>query len=909
MDKKSRGHDYVSLENGDCLSKMPAATAEQLNIAKVLSRPGDDVDLRQYVAQLQELTKCTEDQAVTALYDCENNLERAVELLLDKFRCGIEEEWHTTGRKPRTKHTPNNEAEDHAPDAANSSERSKKTSKKDADANEMLVNGELSGSSLIDAKGADSDSSPHKDVRGRKSNSENAENDRRADRLARPRGGARISTANSTRDHRTRTSANSESDGWDPYTEYGEWGGESIEVVNSNASIARGFQEEAALPEELFIDIDNTNKKASSDEPSAITPVPVPETQPSPQLLSSIKKDSLFLKQAQSKPPPPAFTHFPDICVFIVPKALPQVSSQLRFKFAGELHPPLLHPAKMSGLHHDHPAAQLNEMAQTNGHKGGSSEISEDYTQYNTSSPPKSPAAVYDLNKTPVGSNLIESSNEAGDKTEAGNTSFSGNHFQAPVTQKSATSFANAQKQQSDSNYPSGTSGSQQGYLDQSFKNYILDALPGEMNKLSVAESSSQSAKPAQFNLQSPAQGQQPINTGFTHAQGNAGNAMQPQMSKMPLSHISTHAPVHPTQQAIASRTPQSHQQPAATMPPGMPHFINQFATPAYHMFNLPGNSSNPTPLIDLDQLQLLQQHQRILYDIQLQQQAATTAQSLLTSTADGSSTSHVTAPNAGIRPDMLAQLGHAPPMMTPGHPYFPYPGFVLMNGYNAFFNQQQQAQASQDGSQAQGSGHCGSPITQHQPQPTNSVPSYSSLKGVNTSVNAYEDLLDLKYDPAKQVGFKNNSNQPSYESFQGQVSTENVGSKLSSTTHSAGAVMTQGYSTGAGNTHPHFSPQFYPPAAPYLTAAAVAAAAVAAASAQQQQVSNSGGGPSAGNSSQSNTGNSTGSSGVGAQPQGGSGAANQMHLSGSAGQAMVLGPTGTAGMHHHQRSAMSHQH
>ncbi|CAH8532855.1 unnamed protein product [Schistosoma mattheei] len=93
---KVNNHELVDNGHTSYFSKMPPATAEQLTIAKVLSRPDNDVNIRCYVVQLQELTECTEDQAVTALYDCENNIERAVELVLDQFRCGATEEWHTT---------------------------------------------------------------------------------------------------------------------------------------------------------------------------------------------------------------------------------------------------------------------------------------------------------------------------------------------------------------------------------------------------------------------------------------------------------------------------------------------------------------------------------------------------------------------------------------------------------------------------------------------------------------------------------------------------------------------------------------------------------------------------------------------------------------------------------------------
>ena len=42
--------------------------------------------------------------------------------------------------------------------------------------------------------------------------------------------------------------------GWDPYADYGEWEGEPIEIINSNASIAMGMEEAASLETDIFQD-------------------------------------------------------------------------------------------------------------------------------------------------------------------------------------------------------------------------------------------------------------------------------------------------------------------------------------------------------------------------------------------------------------------------------------------------------------------------------------------------------------------------------------------------------------------------------------------------------------------------------------------------------------------------------
>ncbi|KAG5446268.1 hypothetical protein CSKR_110310 [Clonorchis sinensis] len=716
---------------------------------------------------------------------------------------------------------------------------------------------------------------------------------------------------------------------WDPYTEYGEWGGEAIEVINSNASISRGLQEEVVLPDELLVDTDAHDMKyVRISNLTLLTRAPLEQPvesdthsvndELSPKSISFADPDSIFVTKALSKTPPPAFTNLPDVPVFIVPEVLPKSISKWPFKFCGEscssfksILTPSLSTNPLSPKENVH---RTTQRASTCTPKAMAEIETQDYCQFVPSpSPSKSKATNFDVNKPGGARSLLENPTTSDTKAELVPTTYPTNHFQnVNVAPKVSGTFSAPQKQTPTANFGSdGTSG-QSNFLESSLKSYILDNLPSEMNKLSVSEPA-QTTKVSQYSLQTSVP-QASSSSSFSHNQGGAASSMPHSVNKAQLPHISNHASIHAAQQPTVSSASQAHQQ-TAPVPPGLPHFIGQFAPPAY-MFNLSGGSGNAPTIFDLDQFQLLQQQQRMLYDMHLQHQAATTAQSHLTSTADAPTSSksmthslpgtmgHVTAANAGIRPDMLTSaMGHAPQMMPTGHSYFPYPGFVLMNGYpNAFLNQQQQ-QSGQDAGPGQGgAGHGSSPISQHQQQPNSSAQSYSGMKSVNSG---YDDLFDMKYgDPAKQVGFKNTGN-PNYGSFQGQIpSTEVVGSKLSSSAHSTSGVLTQGFNAGSGTGQP-FSPQFYP-SAPYITAA-VAVAAAAAASAQQHQAAHAGG-PVAGSANQSNAGApSVNSSGT--QVGSGAGGSNALHASNGANQAMILGPSGSnLHAHHHQRSVMPQQ-
>ncbi|CAH8561829.1 unnamed protein product [Heterobilharzia americana] len=721
---KVTSHELVGNEHTNFLSKMPAATAEQLTIAKILSKPDADVNLRCYVVQLQELTKCSEDQAVTALYDCENNLERAVELVLDKFRCGAEEEeWHTTvSKRAKAKHsqvvtestleTPALEKKTSRPKVEKPAESNEKASKQ---------NGHMSPQINV-AKSSISNQETFK----RKSNKKrdySRPNAVSTERISVPQQPCAGDVCNNSKHLPSDRKNRIESEVWDPYADLGEWEGECIEIVNSNASIAMGLQEAVSLPQELFDD--SLNSEKDIDEESSVHADTVQNITKDPEALDA---DSLFVSTARSKPPPRAFTGKLSVPLFIAPELLPSDHFHWKPTFGG-----------------DSPGSKFSPVVSALPNSGRiSNEVDEP---------------------------LLE------------------------ATDPQSTRVANDQVDCSPKQYSFPQISQQSHANDFELKNTSLGIM---------LESSKPEEKAC--SITTVATTKDVIRYAFTTSC---------------CYYSSKH--VNPKCRFCILGKPINH------------------------------NLSNPM--------------------------------------------GHVTAANAGLRPDILTTaLGHTPQMMTPGHPYFPYPGFVLMNGYpNPFLNQQQ---PNSDSSQTQNPGQCSSPITQHQP-PSNQAQPYNNLKQLGSGVGNYEDLLDVKYgDPSKQVGFKTNSNQPTYGSFQSQaMSLDNIGGKLSSASHSNNTSLVQNFNHGNSSSHAqHFSPQFYASvsSSPYMNTVA----AVVAAAAAKHGSSNS----SAVSTNQSNlnvgvTGNQAGGTGSGQ---------NQIHLSGNPSQGIVLGNAGPS-LHHHQRASIPH--
>ncbi|VDO97077.1 unnamed protein product [Soboliphyme baturini] len=92
-------------ENVSTSAKLQAPTSEQLRIAQLLNDPKGTTDpavMREKVLKVIELTRCTESEALGALHDCDNDVEKAVDQLLEGDRQG---EWIVKeGRKSRKSH-------------------------------------------------------------------------------------------------------------------------------------------------------------------------------------------------------------------------------------------------------------------------------------------------------------------------------------------------------------------------------------------------------------------------------------------------------------------------------------------------------------------------------------------------------------------------------------------------------------------------------------------------------------------------------------------------------------------------------------------------------------------------------------------------------------------------------------
>ena len=409
------------------------------------------------------------------------------------------------------------------------------------------------------------------------------------------------------------------------------------------------------------------------------------------KMLENVDANDLFVTKAHSAVPPRAFKNIPDVPVFIVPGLIPSISTKYEPLFGGESlgsnSQRLTSLPVPSNLSSDS-AQQTAISSSLPSHIPADVDLAPSKYTYGQLSHPVQPGGFDLKNPTSALTALLETSVKDNDKRDG--TEFSNRRFDSAISSKN--SFAANHKTQQP--VPMGPGSPEQpNYLEPNLKNY-LDGLSDNITKLNVNDTVSQSSKPSQFTLQqSVTPSQQTLNS-FQH---NQNIQPMPQLNKSSLPHSSSHSSGHAIQHSAPNT--QSHQ-PAATLPPGMPHFISQFAPPAYHMFNLPGGSGATPTLFDLDHLQLIQQQQRMIYDMHIQQQAATTAQSHLTSNSDSASTSktpshnltgsigHVTAPSPGIRPDMLTPaMGHTPQMVAPGHPYFPYPGFVVMVSFEYFLS------------------------------------------------------------------------------------------------------------------------------------------------------------------------------------------------------------------------------
>lgn len=75
-------------------------TPEQMRIAQIIDGKWEDPTLKDKIKQVMDATHKTEGEAVTALYDCDNDLNRAVNLLIEG---GVSGEWETSSKKKKNR--------------------------------------------------------------------------------------------------------------------------------------------------------------------------------------------------------------------------------------------------------------------------------------------------------------------------------------------------------------------------------------------------------------------------------------------------------------------------------------------------------------------------------------------------------------------------------------------------------------------------------------------------------------------------------------------------------------------------------------------------------------------------------------------------------------------------------------
>ncbi|XP_071442079.1 protein lingerer isoform X7 [Hetaerina americana] len=75
-------------------------TAEQMRIAQIIDTRSEDPDLKDKIKQVMDATRKTEDEVCTALHDCDNDPDRAVNMLLEGMGTG---EWEMSGKKKKNR--------------------------------------------------------------------------------------------------------------------------------------------------------------------------------------------------------------------------------------------------------------------------------------------------------------------------------------------------------------------------------------------------------------------------------------------------------------------------------------------------------------------------------------------------------------------------------------------------------------------------------------------------------------------------------------------------------------------------------------------------------------------------------------------------------------------------------------
>ncbi|XP_015788121.1 ubiquitin-associated protein 2 [Tetranychus urticae] len=98
---KDRTHGSATTDRPAKVSPKQVS-AEQRRIADLMTDKTDISELQSKVEKIIELTNATRDEAVVALHDCDNELDRAIDMILEGESVNVTE-WRSTGKKRKPK--------------------------------------------------------------------------------------------------------------------------------------------------------------------------------------------------------------------------------------------------------------------------------------------------------------------------------------------------------------------------------------------------------------------------------------------------------------------------------------------------------------------------------------------------------------------------------------------------------------------------------------------------------------------------------------------------------------------------------------------------------------------------------------------------------------------------------------
>ncbi|VDD74138.1 unnamed protein product [Mesocestoides corti] len=624
--------------SGSSTSKMPKATVEQLNLALLLDKK-IDVDAYEFkLQQIQECTACTKDEAIAAMHDADNNVHLAIENLLDQK--SENDDWKDTVTK-------------------------RSRSRKQA---EVKPNVPLSAPNNTESISQNDESRSLSDLRSQKTLNSVSTKKSSAKPQAVPNLANGLSSDSLLPDSASTQPDAERDENWD--LDCGEWRGEAIEVVNSASSLKVNIHEDSELlrlvtcdspePQQTPSDIEEIKvedepEKASggalAEDRGADVSQQSKPVKASGESVESIKA-WLFSTYARSAPPPSS--HIPKVPVFFAPgsrnsvvspsaQALERGTTQTQntsplrqLEFPCTNPPQNLEPLK-SDHHPERKPRTKNQLTDASNRLKAQNQCG--FSPVMTTLLHPIPKLQQDLQTDHAYSAAIQ------------NTSALKEAYAKLQDHESPPSCPPNQPVNNFEN-PSPYEYNLLGELSQNIKQVGLEPQSGKSDAFTQSLSSNQPEviMPPSYHSMQPAK---PV-------------VSQPPQINKPVSTM----PPSANQQPLSTTQPQLH--PA--MHPGLPQLLSQFQT-TFPMYNLPSGSGTAAPhLFDLDQLQALQQQQRMLFELQQSQQqqqsqsVATepnlpnTCADVLPSSKSSVPMHHVTTPN----------VGH-------GFTFLPYHGMVLM--------------------------------------------------------------------------------------------------------------------------------------------------------------------------------------------------------------------------------------